>query len=80
MDFTVSSDFTGSFTLSSVVNYFHKKLHLRCLAGFWMRLWAALGELAETARNSPCSTGISETYPGVPQTSKMECFSAIVNG
>ena len=45
-----------------------------------MRLRAALGELAETARNSPCSTGISETYPGVPQTSKMECFSAIVNG
>ena len=24
---------------NEVVDYFHKKLHLRCLTGFWIRLW-----------------------------------------
>ena len=27
------------------VTYIHKKLHLRCLTGFWICLWAALQEL-----------------------------------
>ena len=29
----------GRFAKIVAVNYFHKMLHLRCLKGFWKRLW-----------------------------------------
>ena len=44
--------FLGNGSTISAFNYFRKKLHLRCLTGFWLRLWNRLNiepHLTETS-------------------------------
>ena len=61
----------------SAVNYFRKKLHLRCSTGFWIRLWNELKKSFEWLGNSINTVELgfnSKAVLGSCQTSMMEFF------
>ena len=59
------------------VNYFHKKLHLRCWTGFWIRLCINLVFSLLTWNTFSILVLLTESYSEPCQTSNMELFAKI---